>query len=371
MNKNGERMGLTLFKDEDNILSNAIGALEEGTGVRLEVKQTQVKFEDQYVDAILRLHEVPVNFAAQIRRWAPHANLDAIIYQVNRLTGSYGQGLLVADYVNPNMAERLKTEHVQFIDTAGNAYINSPPLFIYVKGQRKALKVHAKKSNRAFEPSGLKVIYTFLCNPELVNAPYREIAESSDVALGTIGWAINGLKEAGFLIDRGRGRNRRLVNYQKLLDRWVDAYPQKLQPKQFIGTFIAEETNWWKKLYLPEYQALLSGETAAAKVTHFLKPKNTEVYIQEAHKNRLFIDAKFRKFNQQFNPDAPKIKVYQVFWNEQKRHHGPVNTINQLPSDIVHPVLIYADLIASGDARNREAAEVIHGEYIAGYCRED
>ena len=30
---------------------------------------------------------------------------------------------------------------------------------------------------RAFEPSGLKIIYTLLCYPDLIKKPYRYIAE--------------------------------------------------------------------------------------------------------------------------------------------------------------------------------------------------
>jgi hypothetical protein len=44
--------------------------------------------------------------------------------------------MLVTDYVNPNMADRLKEMDLAFIDIAGNAYLNEPPVFVCIKGNR-------------------------------------------------------------------------------------------------------------------------------------------------------------------------------------------------------------------------------------------
>jgi len=39
--------------------------------------------------------------------------------------------------------------------------------------------------------------------------------------------------------------------------------------------------------------------------------------------------------------------------------------------DIVPPILVYADLMATGDQRNIETAEMIYEKYIDGFIRED
>ncbi len=39
--------------------------------------------------------------------------------------------------------------------------------------------------------------------------------------------------------------------------------------------------------------------------------------------------------------------------------------------DMVNPILIYADLIATGDQRNIETAKVIYDQYLIRYFRED
>jgi hypothetical protein len=246
---------------------------------------------------------------------------------------------------------------VQFIDTVGNAYINRPPTYAYVKGNRQ-ITTKKETARRAFGPTGLKVVFVFLCDPELVNAPYREIADKADVALGTAGWVINDLKVTGFIIDKGGKRGRRLVNYRKLLDRWVEAYPEKLQPKQWAGYFLADDPYWWKEIDIRKYHALWGGEIAAAKYTKYLKPVVATVYLPKEAGNQLLQDGRLRK---QYATEGEKtVKIYRPFWRLQEDN-----------TECVHPVLVYADLIATGDVRNIETAKLIYDEYIDKYCRED
>jgi hypothetical protein len=40
-------------------------------------------------------------------------------------------------------------------------------------------------------------------------------------------------------------------------------------------------------------------------------------------------------------------------------------------NQLVHPILIYADLMASGDPRNIETAQIIYEQELAQYFRED
>jgi hypothetical protein len=61
------------------------------------------------------------------------------------------------------------------------------------------------------------------------------------------------------------------------------------------------------------------------------------------------------------NPNG-KIEILNTFWNfEDKRFHN----------DLVHPILVYADLMATGDNRNIEAAGIIYDTEIARFIRED
>lgn len=351
---------------EQEILHRAIHAVEREAGLRMHEEQRELRDENQFADAYVRLEQVNRVLAVDIKKWAQHTNLGAVIYQIKQLPEP---GMLVADYINPNMADKLRQQEVQFIDAAGNAYINQPPVYIYVTGKRQTeyrLMPTKEGAKRAFEPKGLIVIYAFLRNPKLVNAPYREIAERTGVAVGTVGWVLNGLKAADYIRDKGRNKERRLIHYKKLLDRWVEAWPEKLKPKQFVGEYAADAPDWWKTINIQQYDGYWGGEIAAAKYTDYLTPTVATVYLPEHARTRLLQDARLRKATKWIDDGAGTVLIYRPFWPEQRDERD-----TEIQEGVVHPILAYADLLATGDTRNLEVARRIYDEYIAQYCRED
>jgi len=354
-------------KTELEILDRAIKAVERETGLRLRTEQWEARLGNRQVDAIVRLEPGNRTLVAEIKKWAQQANFGALISQVKQFPED--EGLLVADYVNPNMADKLRQQGVQFIDAVGNAFINQPPVYVYVTGNRqkeRGLMLTKDGAKRAFEPKGLMVIYAFLRYPELVNAPYREIAERAGVAVGTVGWVLNGLKAAQFIRDKGGKKARRLVNYRKLLERWVEAWPEKLKPKQLVGEFIAEDPYWWEEVDIREYDGYWGGEIAAAKYTNYLKPEVATVYLPEHARTRLLRDARLRKATEWTEYKTGAVLIYRPFWPVH-----PDELDDELREGLVHPILAYADLVATGETRNLEVARRIYDEHIAQLVRED
>ncbi|EAW30196.1 hypothetical protein GP2143_01595 [marine gamma proteobacterium HTCC2143] len=360
---------MNLAEVEHELLERAIQAFHTETGLLLDIIQEQVVFDRYQVDAIIKIPKYGIELGVEVKRWAQQANLGALADQIKRMPI---EGILVADYINPNMARRLKTMDVQFIDAAGNAYLNQPPVYVHVTGNKKPDTKAAFKEgvNRAFDATGLKVVYGFLCNPELVDATYREIAERTGVALGTIGRVLNGLTEAGFIVDRGKGKGRRLVKKRRLLDRWVEAYPEKLKPKQRVGEFTADDPYWWEEVHAEKYGAYWGGEIAAAKYTNYLKPETVTLYLPEYTGKKLLARARLRKLREGEAGGQGTVRIYRPFWpvEDEEQHYN--NNMAEVPG-VVNPILAYADLIATGDSRNLETARMIYEQYIAKHIGED
>jgi hypothetical protein len=346
-------------RTETDILHQAIEALAREAGLQLRIDELKVRQGRQEIDAILTVEGRKERLAAEVKRWAPQANIGALINQVQALPM---RGVLVADYINPKMVEKLREQRVQFIDTVGNAYLDMPPVYIMVTGKRKPkLDARAKgDTNRAFDRSGLKVVFAFLCRPELITAPYREIADVAGVALGTVGWVINGLKEAGFIFEYGHKKGRELVDYKRLLDRWVETYPEKLRPKARIGEFQAEDPYWWQNFNIREFDGYWGGEIAAAHYTNYLKPAVATVYLPKEAKGKFLARTRLRPAPESIWDDAGKVQIYQAFWRD-----AALPFLDIAKPGLVPPVLAYADLIATADPRNLEAAGMIYDEYIA------
>ncbi|HET7101543.1 MAG TPA: hypothetical protein VFJ52_10365, partial [Terriglobia bacterium] len=166
----------------------------ETIGLKLQVERIQPKGRGRgKVDAAVRLatRGITKRLGVEITRTVTPNNLGAIAEQVARLPQP---ALLAAEYVNPNMAKRLKQMNVFFLDTAGNAYLDVPGVFIYVKGQKPPVKLLTERPVRAFRPAGLKVIFVLLCKRDLLGGPYRTIAKTAGVALGIIGWIFDDLE---------------------------------------------------------------------------------------------------------------------------------------------------------------------------------
>ena len=262
--------------------------------------------------------------------------------------------MLVADYVNHQQADRLRQLQIPFIDTAGNAYVDAPPVFVFATGHKPEVLPTAKPRVRMFQPTGLKLIFALLNQPGLEQRPYREQADVAGIALGGVAWVMNDLRDGGYLIEP-TPKTRRLVNKNTLYDLWVENYPARLREKLVLGRYVATEDQWWKDTDLTAHHAFWGGEIAADRLTHYLKPQDVTIYADKIPA-RLLLENRLQK--------APHgdVEIVKRFWN----FDFPEDALQ-----IVPPLLIYADLLATGDARNIEAARLIFDNHVAQHIRED
>lgn len=335
-----------------NIIEGALKELEKTTGLEANLQREHLN-NTKYPDGLVQIthHNTKWHFAVEVKASVTRAT--AGMKRLDPLNREE-KVLMVTEYVTPPIADLLKELNSFFIDTAGNAYINEPGLYVFIKGNKPPLTLKAKTQKRLFKPGGLRVIFALLDNPEMINKPYRDIAKAADVALGTIGWLVKDLKETGFCIEIGK-RNRKLMNLENLFKRWVEAYPEQLRPKLLRERFETANHNWWKEIDIKAYGACWGGEVAASNLTGYLKPAKVTIYTNEAI-GELVLKNRLRK------ADQGNVEILAPFWNFK---------YELADRDIVPPILVYADLMGTGDQRNIEAAEMIYEKYIAGLVREN
>lgn len=328
---------------EKALLAKALAATEPfGLFWMIENRETDIGPERGDARLRLRFDRQEIAYVAEVKRGLRPPILGPILHHL----GGRDDVLLVADYVNPPVAETLRQHGIQFIDTAGNAYLARPPLFIFVKGQRpkEPLATDREPKGRAFQPTGLQVLFALLCDPRLVDRPYREIAARANVAHGTVGWVMPELPRLGYVAEIGGGR--RLTNGERLLARWVEAYAHVLRPKLLLGRYRAERAELPPEFEATRYGLWLGGEPAAARMTGHLRPGTLTFYGVQPEA-RLLVDLRLRQ-----DPDG-NVDFRRRFWNFGDGE------------GIVPPLLVYADLLAIGEARCLEAAKQIHERYLA------
>lgn len=335
-----------MYNNENEIFNIALDTFKKNTCFPIDIK---IKECDKLLK--IKIQGTDIFFCVDIKTTINKAAIGFLLQQKDKLPH---QQLLIAKYITTYMAEDLRKNGIQFIDTAGNAYINHFPIYIYVKGNRPIDLFIQKQPKRVFKPTGLKMVYALLCNPDLINKPYRDIAKIADVALGTVGWIIRGLKELGFLIEMGK-KGKKLLHKKELFNRWCTEYTEKLKPKLLLGRFNGPD-NWWKNYNLNPEHAQWGGEVAAYKLTKYLKPQDIIIYVERNNYNTIILENKLRK------DDKGEIELFERFW----RLKGADEFNNA-----VHPMLIYADLTGTGNQRNVETAKVVYEQYIIGYIGED
>jgi len=259
--------------------------------------------------------------------------------------------LIAAPYITTQLAERCREMELFFADAAGNIYLKGAGLHLYVTGRRKAVDFTPAEQAKIIHPAGLRVVFALLCKPNLLNATYREIAAAARVALGTIGPVMKDLQTRGYITpvpDPGRTVHRRFTDMRRLVQEWVAVYPTVMRPKLNIRRFRAQKRDWTKDVNLQQYHAFWGGEVAANKLLHQLQPQTATIYTTDTAKPIITED----KMRADVNGD---VEILDTFWNP-----------NHLPTirDVVPPILAYADLTATTDGRNLEAARKIYDEYI-------
>ena len=338
---------------ETELLQKAIEAFRRTTGIRVRFERLKPRRDWPQADARLRFEfpHAERRFGAEVKRTLDPQTLGQAIEQMKRLPEKV---LLVTQYVNPNMAERLKQMDVPFLDTLGNAYVNAPPILIYMKGHKPPVRIPEQRPTRAFVPAGLRVVFALLCRQELADAPLRTIAQTAQVALGTVAWVLDDLVRLGHLLEMGK-RRRRLIHKQQLLERWVGAFPNQLRPKLLLGKYAAPDPKWWEHTRIGDFRAYWGAEIAGARLTGYLKPELVTVYIRD-------LPGRFLAANRLRTDPKGNVEILKAFWDPK---------CDWTNTEIVHPLLVYADLLATGDARNIETARRIYDEQLAGLVRED
>lgn len=323
--------------DNKAIVHDAVDALLNATGV-----QATIVFgpAGRGVQLHVRKGRGAWRFTVEVKPWLTTAAIGLI---AQRIREEGGKWIICTRYAPANLAMEMKNLRIPFIDTAGNAFMDEAGLFIYIKGQKPTTQYEDRAIGRPFRPAGLQVIFALLCNPGLEKRTYREIAVAAKTALGTIDGTLRELKHAGFLVEL-EARGRRLVKRKELLTKWVTTYPDELRRKQLIGRFTAPDPKWWIGLDQLPNAALWGGEVAAALMTKYLIPQKQTVYVDN-DPHDLVVRFKLRK-----DPRGD-IEILRKFWH----FHTPAPGKNNVP-----PLLVYADLMATGNERNIETARQIY-----------
>ena len=228
-----------------------------------------------------------IRYLVEEKRHLRHQDVAVIVDQLRRRRAALparhadDRLLLLAPHVRPQQAAALERGGIDYLDLTGNVHLDAPGLFVHVEGRQPPKGAPAAPARP--QKGWIKAVMAILIRPDLINAPYRLLADEADVALGTIAKCMNDLELRGLVLNRKDGRA--IADRQALVALWVQAYVEGLRPKlkerrfqvraggkqQIWGrlrTVLAERGQHWA----------LTGADAAERRTHFFRAEETEIY---------------------------------------------------------------------------------------------
>lgn len=265
--------------------------------------------------------------------------------------------LIISDHINRRSAAALRAAGVQFIDALGNASIEFGNVLVEVQGRTASSDrqhsssdsiTRSSKSANLFSPRRAQVILALLSWQELQNATIRDIADAAGVSTGQAHDALDQLEQAEFVLPSPR----RLVRVDELLNYWTAAYPaglgSKLQMAKYHGNpaIPIREPDTGSPIFL-------SGESA--KGTDIARPATLTLYVDVVHPLLPIVN------RWTASPDRqPNVFIRRKFWSAPHADEArPSSKTRNAPWP-----LVYADLMATGDARLREVARAWRAPHV-------
>ena len=330
----------------EELITKVIEKLEEIEGLSVtQINYTTLGKEEAFIK---------IKFNNNIFEYRIEAKTNFNPVQLNQMEifGSLSENqILFSEYFKLSVRSELRKKNINYADTTGNVFIKSGLLYLFIEGKKNNLykKVTSSKN---YGSAGLKLIYAFLTDNTLINKNYREISAYTGLSLDSISRTLKELKKQGFLVDANI-QNKILVRKKELFDKWVSLYAEILKPKISRGKFKSlnhDFLNEWKNMAF-EGKTLWGGEPAANRLDNYIRPEFFTIYTAESNEELL------KKYKLIKSSDG-KIEIFDFFLKEKFPSYERDNYA------IVHPILIYADLMNTDNPRNVEAAKTIFEKHL-------
>ena len=280
-----------------------------------------------------------VKLVGEVKSYVNNANFNQMLFRLQeiRQTSKLPTMLIVGD-ISPQNLMKFAEEGFNVLDHAGNCYINIPPLYILITGQKLVKPKETVK--KVFNDSAIKLIFYFLLDKSNIAKPYRKIVEETGFSIGTVKNVIEEMTLQHHIIKTPKGRV--LMDWRKLLDDWQVAYNQTLKPKHFLKKMTLakpERIKNWKDTKLPQ-DACWGGESGANLTDGYLIPEIHTIYTG-GDSNEIIRTSRILPSSE------GEILVYKKFWTGIEENH------------IAPKILIYADLMGTANSRCLDAAKRI------------
>jgi hypothetical protein len=318
------------------------------------IRKANPKMSDQsafrHPDAILNIKASHGDYKFLVELKKTHltyALADGLIAQAERAN----RPLMLFTISVPRKIGRYLGEHgINYVDQAGNCRLQIDTDFMAIIEGQTPIKTPA--AGRGIAIPGYRVLFTVLTKPELLNSSVRTLADSAAVSKTTAAETIARLVQEG-LVSPVQGQ-RRVLDPKTLLERWMIGY-ENLRQRMIVGRFRTQDADpaaLEKRIEKELGESMVwawGGGSAAMRITKHYHGEETVLYVCDPAND---LPGRLRAL-----PSIDGPLIIQRTPNK--------TAFEGIEPHTVHPLLVYADLMANADPRARETALEIREKYIS------
>jgi hypothetical protein len=288
-------------------------------------------------------------FSSQLSRRA----VDHVVRARQRIAHQQGHQMLVlATHIGPTVGRALVEDaQVNYLDRSGNCHIElEDSVLIHVEGRTSPRILSTDKGLRA---AAYKVLFAYLVEPQLIGAPLRKVGEVASVSRQAVDDMRRRLIEQGHVV---RVKSRwQWVPRSRLesLARWAEGYRSAVRPSLLEATYRTTDRNPASleeriigELGRDPAKWRWGGSAAGFRLTGHFRGQRTVLHVRGAP------------------PAATTLRAYPDPSGQLTvlRDMGEISWPES--SDVVHPLLVYAEMLSEDTDRAREAAEELLAQHI-------
>lgn len=264
-----------------------------------------------------------------------------------------GIPVVVAPRIGPEVGQVIRAAGAGYVDARGNLDVSIGPGYI-AQIQGRSAEVGATRG-RSLGLAGYRVLFTILALPQQVWPSTRALAAAAGVSRQPARDAVNRLQAEATMVRTSRGYQLLVQHYERVLEAWLGGYLHVVRPKLELAVLRRPEVapDDLERAVAPLLDGVspgwrYGGTAAGFRLSGHYRGGNTVVHLADAPSN-LARDLRAR-------PDPSGNLIVMAI---------PSAAAMASPrDDVVHPLLIYTELMATGDERARDSARDLEPLFV-------
>lgn len=303
-------------------------------------------------DALLKLRTHAGTERLAVQEYRSHLSHQMVDHIIAASKTSPHASLILAPHIGTRLATKLAEASLNYLDRSGNCHITLPSFYVHIEGKPPHPVTPEDKGLRS---AGYQVLFAFLSDPTLLNAPLRTIAQAAGVSRQPASDMRERLFASDSILKTSKGTVWNSRRRQDVLNLWLHGYETTVRPSLLWHSFRTQESDPQSLEAMistvletsGSYELRWGGSAAGFRLSGRYRGERTVAHIRP-HPEELL-----RQLRAVPDP-AGNLIIMDAF-----------GTVNWTPNrDTVHPLLVYSEMLSEGSERAREAAREVFEQHV-------